>query len=133
MSDFSLTATARAAATAEILRASGASNATDVKGVGVWRALACDALERPAAWTSEIDARLADGDHRRMARESRPCGAAAADARRPAVRPSAGVPRAEGRQRRVQRSAVQVHLVRIPCARACAQPRMDRRGVRNPG
>ena len=105
MSDFSLTATTRAAATAEILRASGASNATAVKGVGVWRALACDALARPAAWTSAIDARLADGDH----------------------------PRAEGRQRRVQRSAVQVHLVRIPCARACARPRMDRRGVRNPG
>ena len=36
-SDFSLTATARAAATAKILRASGASNATAVKGVGVWR------------------------------------------------------------------------------------------------
>ena len=65
-SDFSLTATACAAATAEILRASGASNATAVKGVGVWRALACDALARPAAWTSAIDARLADGDHRRM-------------------------------------------------------------------
>ena len=61
MNDFSLTATTRAAATAEILRASGASNATAVKGVGVWRALACDALARPAAWTSEIDARLADG------------------------------------------------------------------------
>ena len=42
MNDFSLTATTRAAATAEILRASGASNATAVKGVGVWRALACD-------------------------------------------------------------------------------------------
>ena len=61
MNDFSLTATARAAATAEILRASGASNATDVKGVGVWRALACDALARPAAWT-------------RLTRAGRPCG-----------------------------------------------------------
>ena len=61
MSDLSLTATARAAATAEILRASGASNATAVKGVGVWRALACDALARPAAWTSDIDARCGAG------------------------------------------------------------------------
>ena len=52
MSDFSLTANARAAVTAEILHASGASNATDVKGVGVWRALACDALARLAAWMS---------------------------------------------------------------------------------
>ena len=65
MSDFSLTATTRAAATAEILRASGASNATAVKGVGVWRALACDALERPAAWTSSSSA-AATGARRRL-------------------------------------------------------------------
>ena len=68
-SDFSLTATARAAATAEILRASDALNATAVKGVGVWRALACDALARPAAC-----ANLGPAERRRLTRAGRPCG-----------------------------------------------------------
>ena len=124
----------------------GRLNATDVKGVGVWRALARDAPARLAAWMSAIDAR-AHGDHRRtvahwsssMTRtasasaprssssaaagargddsahvaQSRPGGAAAADARRRLCgRPACLAPRG---------APPQVHL-RIPCARACAQP-----------